>query len=135
MVWVDATGKTRMTIIETAVTNGSAIQAILQGVSNSQCNLEWHGTKNLAFGVPTPAQYENVQDSADLLYASSVDGSITRLCLPAPHANIFLADQETVDPTAIAVVLGIVTGDLLTGTGQTVDTYLGGTRRRKTIDY
>lgn len=135
MIWVDTTGKTRMTLANVVGASVGTIQADLMALSNAVVEKWWEGSLTIPGGAPAAAQFLNVQDYADLLFQSSADGSIARLTLPAPLQSIFLADLETVDPTAIAVLIADVTVSLLTGTGQIADTYLGGVRRRKMIDY
>lgn len=134
MIWVDTTGKTRQTIANVSVGTVAALQAALSTLSNGGVTQFWEGIQNNVAVTPTAARFPNVQDSADLVYGAA-DGSLVRITLPAPKHAIFLADLETVDPTTIVVVSAAVIGIMPTGTGALVTHYVGGVRRRKTIDY
>lgn len=134
MVWADTTGKTRMTLANTAG-GAAAIQAALSGLSTAYVQQWWEGTLHFGAGPAPGGQFQNVQDYANLVYTSAVDGSMVNVTLPAPLQAIFMPDLETVNPAAIAAIDAAVIGNLYTGTLQLVTAFVGGTRRRKTIDY
>lgn len=102
--------------------------ATLQGHSNSGV-LEWfEGPDNEVFGVGTNAVYPDVADQAVLVFQTGVGTNVT-LTLPAPKLAIFLADATTVNPSAIADVIGAALAELVDGAGNPVTTYLTGFRR------
>ena len=134
-IWQDAAGRTRQTIV-TADTNTSAslIDGALEGISNASIVQSWGSAPTVIAPSSTAATFLAVDEWVPLTYQAS-DGSQAVLTLVAPQLSIFLADQVTVDPTAIAVLNTFVIGHLLTGTGLAVATYQGGVRRKKLLDY
>jgi hypothetical protein len=115
-------------------TNASLIDGALEGISNASIVQSWGSSPTIIAPSSTAATFLAVDDWVPLTYQAA-DGSQAVLTLLAPQLGIFLADQVTVDPTAIAVLNGFVIGHLLTGTGQLVTTYQGGVRRKKLVDY
>lgn len=133
-IWVDANGRTRATYIRTAA-GAATIVADLVALSHADWQRSWAGDV-LVNGAPSTStgDYQNVADYAVLVYQTAV-GTQVYLTLVAPQSGIFLADQETVDPTAIAVLNTDVIGSLEDGAGNVVTAYVGGFRRRSGREY
>jgi len=131
ITWVDADGLTRRTQI---IGNAStfAVQAALLNMSQADelSDVEGNLTVN---PTPTPigGQYRSVTDFAAIWY-SDASGNIVQVTLPAPDASIFLADQETVDPSnsLVAALNTVVLGVVLTASGGVVTNYVGGLRKQ-----
>lgn len=125
-VWVDITGRTRLTIIK-AHTNPCTILNALQAVSNAGVLYNWDGTIDPAIGVATAAQYQAVQQWCELLFQTAA-GTLLRLTLPAPPLSILKADKKTVDPANAGIIslLAQCIGNLSDGSGNTASLYLGG---------
>lgn len=130
-VWVDTNGFTRLTLLNSSA-GASAVEAAILAQSNADVLNSADSTLTVN-GSPSPvaATYQRVADSAGLLFQDAM-GEQVIVQLPAPKAAIFLADQVTVDPTAIAVLIAAVVGTVLTGSGNPVTSYVGGTRRPTT---
>lgn len=128
--WIDTNGFTRQTQPRGSATLAS-LQSSLLAASNADVLTEYEGTENInGAPAPTAATYQNVTDTANLLFQTA-GGNIVTVVLPAPQAGIFLADGTTVDP-ANALVTAIVAAALAVVvdiTGAAVVAYLGGTRR------
>lgn len=128
LVWVDASGFTRLTLVNT--TGGAAgLLPSLFALSNAQ----YLNAVESALSVnPTPApvaaQYPNVSDAAVLVFQDAA-GNQTSLQVPAPLASTFLADQMTVDPAAVATFTAAAIGTLVTASGLPVVAFIGGVRR------
>lgn len=134
VVWVDAAGRTRQTILRGNASLGS-IAGQLRALSNADRQREWEGgTVINAAPAPVTAAYPGVQDYAVLVYQDGA-GDLVQVTLPAPVAAIFLPDGSTVNPPAIAGLNGAVVGTLLTGAGNVVTAYVGGFRRRAGKEY
>lgn len=126
VVWIDANGRTRQTIIKTLVGAGSLLTAMRAG-SLAGVNTWWQSMLQPAVGASTPGTYQTTADTARLLFQTG-SGSIIRLTLPAPKVALFLADKITVDP-ANATVVSIVNaavGHLSDGAGSAVVSFVGG---------
>jgi len=133
-VWVDVNGRTRATYVCTGL--GSAdIQADLKALSCADIQRSWEGdVVENASPTPTTGAYQNVADYAVLVFTTA-GGDLVYLTLLAPLDTIFMADQETVDPTAIAVLIADCIGNLQTTSGDDVTGYVGGFRRRSGREY
>lgn len=131
VAWTDADGRTRQTVFVANAT-GSTIRAKLLGHSNADV-LDWfEGDDHFNFSPsPSSATYDSVTDFATLLFADG-SGNQASLTLPAPKSNIFLADQVTVDSSAIADIITAATTYLVNSAGNLVTTYLGGVRKGTT---
>lgn len=131
VVWVDAGGRTRQTVF---VVNGSGsdLRAKLLGHSNADVQDWFEGTDNFN-SSPSPVlmPFPDVIDSAKLVFADG-SGNEASLTLPAPISSIFLADETTVDASAIADVITSATTYLVNSAGNTVTTFVGGFRTTST---
>ena len=74
--------------------------------------------------------YPTIADIVRFDFKASVDGSSASIILPAPYDDIFMADNETVDPSLVATLTATLLGRILTSSGQPVDTYVRGVRRK-----
>lgn len=131
VVWIDAAGRTRQTIF--VVNDPSAcIRTTLLGHSNADV-LDWfQGDDNFNTSpAPLGLTYPKVTDYAALVFADG-SGNQAGLTLPAPDSSIFMADQVSVDPSAIADIISAATTFLVNSAGNTVTTYLSGVRKGQT---
>jgi hypothetical protein len=76
--------------------------------------------------TPTVADYNSSRLTAMLEFRDSRTNSLGRLYVPAPQKSIFLGDGETVDPSAITSLIAAAVGNLVAGSGNTVDQFTGG---------
>lgn len=137
-VWQDVNGHTRLTLINTIDATlvlpdpSSGVAAALLAQSNADVlnNAQSTLTVNTT-PLPTAATFQRVVDSAELTFTDG-SGNLTRLQLPAPKASIFLADNETVDITAIGGIIAAVVGTVVTPAGGTVTSYVAGVRQPTT---
>lgn len=129
IVWQDAGGRTIATI-PCASASLNNIMSALSAISNAAPISWFEGLFHLTGLTPTAADYPDVSDIARLTYADA-SGLEANLTLPAPQSSIFLADQRTVDPTAIAVLNSVVLGHLCTSAGSTVTTFVSGIRMNR----
>lgn len=125
ILWVDSGGLTTITLI-LANPSAAGIQGALLAKSNADYLDEWEGPLNIN-GSPAPvaADYRSVTQSAVLSFLCG-DGSIAKVALVAPKLSIFLADGQTVDSTQIAGIIAACTGNLVSNTGSTAASFLGG---------
>lgn len=128
VVWIDVNGFTRLTFISTTTGASTIFASMLH-----QSNADWVNFNETGFTTnPTPApvaaQYQNVSETASLMF-TTVSGDKCVLQLPAPKASIFLADQMTVDATAIATLLANCIGTLTNNSGSITNAFIGGIRR------
>lgn len=84
---------------------------------------------NPAFN-PLGLQYISVQDAATLVFATAA-GTTVSITIPAPQTSIFMADQETVDPSSVAGVVAACIGLLCDSAGNVVASFLAGYRTRQ----
>jgi hypothetical protein len=138
-IWTDAQGRTRQTITRgvNSLIGGATLATVMSSVG-AVSNADWlrwfEGDENDQTPAPPGGTYLPVGDYAELQYLAP-DGSILYLTIPAPLSTIFLADQETVDATAVASLTAQVTGCLVTSTNTMVTSFLGGVRRSKLKEY
>lgn len=126
IIWLDAGGRTRQTLPAT-LTGATLIQGDLQAISNAAI-VEWfEGTDNFISLAPTSALFPDVKDIARLTFTTG-PGNLVDLAVPAPISGIFKPDLVTVDPTAIAVLIGDCIGNLSTSGGIAVTAFVGGSR-------
>jgi hypothetical protein len=134
MVWVDANGFTRLTLLNgTGSLIGpdlTTVQTTLVASSNADVlnSVESGLTVNVPF--PPGGVFRTVGDAAILTFTDA-GGSLVDITLPAPLASIFLADGLTVDITQIAAIIGAVVGTVVTPAGGTVTAYVAGLRQTK----
>ena len=126
IIWVDASGNTRQTL-PTADPDNSAIMAALLNHSNADVINYIESPITRFTPSPAAATYQSVNDYARLLFSAST-GEEATVIIPAPKANIFLADSVTVDSSVITDVISACTGHLVVASGATVSTYLAGIR-------
>jgi hypothetical protein len=138
MVWVDANGKTRQSIIRGSGSligaTLSTVEADIAALSNAVVLRSWEGAENVPGGTATAAVFQSVADWAQLLYAAS-DGTEVYVTIPAPKSTIFLSDQETVDVAALTSLNADVASVVVTASGLHAATYLGGVRRSRLKEY
>lgn len=128
--------KTKMWIAQTAANfepTAATLVADLQAISNANVSSSIDNAAAPTNG--TAATYLDVEDKAVLVFQDFY-GAQHRFQVPAPKSTIFLADQETVDPTNSAVLtlindmssggVGVTTRQGITLTGM-----LGGFRARR----
>jgi hypothetical protein len=127
--WADAGGHTTAHLLTTAA-GAAAVQTAIAAKSNAAVLLSWEGTL-VVNPTPSPvnASFPDVFDQAALLFQTPA-GSITTIVIPAPMANIFLADGETVDPAQISAIITAVIANTVTQNGTPVTSYVSGYRRR-----
>lgn len=134
IVWVDANGSTRQSLVRGNATL-AGVQAALIAVSNADYQSQFEGTEHVN-GAPAPisATYQPVGDYVPLVY-STAGGDLVYVTLPSPQAAIFLADQETVNPAAIAAVTAAIVGTVVDAAGNAVVAFVGGVRRARLKEY
>lgn len=133
-IWTDAAGKTRQTIVRGNATLAAVLLA-LAAKSNGDFQRDWEGA-TIVNPAPAPvnATYNSVNDYAQLVFATGA-GNLVYVTLPCPVSSIFMADQETVDPVAIATIIAAVTGTVIDGSGSPVASFIGGYRRSSGREY
>jgi len=125
LIYVDGQGEETMHMMVLNTGFGSIISAI-QAVTNALIRESSIGARSSISGTPVVATYPTVRQTANLLFRDSTTGSTARVYVPAPVAGIFLPDGVTVDPTTITSLITAVTGQVLAGSGNLVDTFVGG---------
>lgn len=126
IVWIDAGGRTRVTI-PCANPDNAAIMAALLAHSNGGIQEWWEGPDNILTPSATAAVFPDVADLARLTFTDG-GGNLAVLALPAPLSSIFLADSVTVDSTQITSIITAAVGHLCTAAGSVVTAYVAGTR-------
>jgi hypothetical protein len=125
VVWADATGRSRLTIIK-AATNPCTILNQLAAVSNAFPLSNFDGTIDPPIGGPAvAAQYQAVNQWVRLVFQTGLSKQVG-LTLPAPVASIFQADLQTVDPATIPALIAACVGNLSDGNGTVATAYLSG---------
>lgn len=132
-IWVDANGRTRATYVNSTAGSGG-IQGQIGLISNASVQRAWNGTVSTPVPTPVTGDYQNVADYAQLVFQTAA-GDLVYLTVVAPMAAIFLADQETVNPAAIAALIAACVGTLTDASGNPVTAYVGGFRRRSGREY
>ena len=127
VVYVDVSGKTTAAYL-TGVGSLASIQTEILNVSLAAYQSYWEGPliKNTHI-VPTSGTYQSVRDSAILTFITGA-GTLVTLRIPAPDSAIFLADQETVNASAIASLIAACIGNLSDISTNPVTAYVSGTR-------
>lgn len=76
--------------------------------------------------------YKSVQDRAVLTF-EALDGSRVEVSIPAPSADLFLADTTTVDDSneLILDIIDAVVGIVASASGELVSSYVRGKRQRQ----
>lgn len=129
IVWIDVGGRTRLTIPEADATIPD-IMAALENHSTAAVYEYFQGPNITVFGTPTGGFFADVRDLARLTFQTPT-GKQVNLAVPAPQVAMFLADQTTVDPSAIADIISACVGHLTTATGETVTSYVAGVRAQR----
>lgn len=106
----------------------------LQMLSNAGLDQYWEGLRVPILTPGVAAAFPAVTDWIPLLYQAA-DGTQAVVTLVAPKSAILLADQETVSAPAIAGLTAVVVGNVQTASGAAVTTFIGGTRRKRGVDY
>jgi len=134
VVWIDVNGFTRLTLINTSSGANSILGYMLAASNADWLNVNETGFTVNSTPVPTSSQYQSVGDCAALLFNSS-SGDKTYLQLPAPKQSIFMADQQTVDPSQITSLVAACVGNLVTASGDLTTAFVGGIRRPTTREW
>ena len=139
VIWQDASGATRQTIIRTSGGVGDVLIA-LQYNSWARVMEFWEGDKRGPLGIASAQPYQQVGSAVTLLFQTA-SGNLVKVTLPAPDVvpgvnphGIFKADLLTVDPATIAPLIAAVIANVVDITGNPVTTYLGGTLQRTRLD-
>lgn len=127
--WVDAQGQRVLHVINFTGSGFGSIIAALENHSSAVVNENWGGAVGCNPNLPTTTDYTTVRITAVLIFADAT-GSTAKLYVPAPNTSIFLADGDTVDPTAIPDIISAAIGTLLSGAGNPVTTFVGGIIQR-----
>lgn len=128
-IWVDANGKSTITRLRTG-TGAGALMAAVKAASNADFTRWWESTET-ANGAPSPtaATYQPLLPFAQLQYVCA-DGTLATVLLPAPVLGNFLADQETINPAAAAIVAitaaATAAGGLVSASGSAATAFVAG---------
>lgn len=128
--WIDSAGNTRR---HDYTTSGGAAAVIAALIAKSNANIaeKWEGPLVITAGpATTAAPLQSVGDVAELLF-STASGAAVKVMLPAPSVGIFMADQETVDPTQITAIIAAVLANTVDPAGNVVTAFVAGTRQRR----
>jgi len=128
LVWGDVSGSASLNTIITNTGIG-AIETALQAHSNGAILTCSEGVLDVYSTTPVNASYPLIETSALLVFADAL-GSVGTLTLPAPQSSIFMADNETVDPSTISDIITAAIGTLLAGSGNPVTVYIKGYLRK-----
>lgn len=135
MVWIDANGFTRLTLLNgTGSLIGpdlTTVQTTLISSSNADVLNAVENILSVYSPIPPGTVFRSVADAA-LLTFQDAGGNLVNVTLPAPLSSIFMADEVTVDPAQIAAIIGAVVGVVVTASGGTVTAYVGGIRAART---
>jgi hypothetical protein len=132
LVWVDFTGRTRLTIIK-AGTDPCTIASAMQLLSNSAILYSWDGFIDPTLGSSLSGQYQAVNTAASLMFQTD-SGSVLSLTFPAPLISVFKADKITIDPSLITSIITAAIGNLSDGNGNLASSYLGGVLEKTRSD-
>lgn len=125
-IWIDASGKTRLTIISTA-TGAAPILAELEAFTNAGLVEWWEGVPTVPGQAGLNNTYPSVRDYVRLQFTTASE-EIATLTLVAPVDSIFLPDHYTVDSSAIGSLITACIGNLQAASGEVVTAFLGGER-------
>lgn len=125
LIWQDAQGEQTLHLIRTAA-GASAIQTQLLLQSNGVVLEESEGSITTTLAMPATTTYLSVRQVAVLLFRDSRTGSTARLYVPAPLASLFGSTGDAVDPAAAGGIITAALGNLVAGSGNTVDMFVGG---------
>lgn len=125
LVWQDAQGEQVLHLMNTA-SGVSSIRTQLLLKSNALVSEESEGDLVLTNGTPSVLTYPTVRTNAVLLFKDSRTNSNARLYIPAPLSTVFDGSGDTVDPAAISAIISAAIGNLVAGSGNTVDMFVGG---------
>jgi len=127
VVWIDANGATTATLLTTSA-GASTVQADILAKSTTDALYVWEGALHVN-GSPAPpgGTYQSVKDRAVLTFLTAAGGLLT-LTIPGPLSSIFLADQETVDPTQLVTLIADVIANVVDVGGNAVVSYVSGIR-------
>lgn len=124
VIWVDAQGERVMHVITTSSGVGS-IETALGNHSNAGVVECWEGVDEFPTALTSVSTYPTVRATAVLTFRDAT-GSIAKLFLPAPSSAIFMSDGVTVDPSQISDIISSAVGNLISGAGNTVISFVGG---------
>lgn len=96
-----------------------------QAVSNAEILSEVESALVGPVGGAVAGAFQSVKSAASLIFQTGV-GTLVRLTIPSPQSGIFLADQQTVDPTMVTAVIASAIGSLADSNGNVVTSYVGG---------
>jgi len=125
LVWQDAQGEQALHLITTA-SGVSSIRTQLLLKSNALVSEEAEGDLIETNGTPSVLTYPSNRMNAVLLFKDSRTNSVARLYIPAPLDTIFDGSGDTVDPAQVSGITAAAIGNLMAGSGNTVDMFVGG---------
>lgn len=124
VVWIDANGQQQVRSI-TTLTGAAAILTELEFISNATPKTYAEGDLILPGGIPTSGPYLSVRQVAQLTFVDGT-GSTAVLSVPSPLLGIFGPDGDTIDASAITALIASCIGNLLSGAGNPVVSYVKG---------
>lgn len=130
--WVDSAGWRLASSCHLATPGDSAVVANALNqytIALNETNTETFTYSGAGY-IAGVSIYPTIADIVRLDFKASADGSAASIILPAPYDDIYLPDNETVDPSLITTLTATLLGRILTSTGQPVDTYVRGIRRK-----
>ena len=120
--------------IETTTANvGDIVAAIYTASEAHMTEWSWVVRTFNGFALPAMAVYGDSEDKAYFEFRSQNTGQVYALSVPAPKAELFAADNETVDPNDAQAANVIITVTTI-GASKSADTdlqYIKGYRLRK----
>lgn len=125
LVWQDAQGEQALHLITTA-SGVSSIRTQLLLKSNALVSEEAEGDLIETNGTPSVLTYPSNRMNAVLIFKDSRTNSVARLYIPAPLDTIFDGSGDTVDPAQVSAIISAAIGNLMAGSGNTVDMFVGG---------
>jgi len=125
LIYQDAQGETSLHLINSA-SGVSSIRTQILLKSNAIVSEESEGDIVFTSALPSATQYPSSRSNAVLLFKDSRTGSNARIYIPAPIASIFDSAGDTVDPAQVTNLVNACLGNLVAGSGNTVDIFVGG---------